>query len=227
MSRDARERLAAAIRTLISHAVETDIDPADAQATAERIEQIAGELDRHPRREPKMPKYPHFEDLQINFGDDPVIGKSNPIAPPVEVSIDGKIVRAHANVGRQYEGPPGFVHGAVIASIFDMVLGLVNVVSGNAGMTGTLTVRYRRPTPLNTDLDVEAHVERVDGRKVFTKGTISATGTLTAECEGIFVALTEEMGADLFPTLDRNALRERLEARERFGGLSDEVGHND
>src|SRR5207237_4704993 len=69
MSRAARERLAAAIRTLISHAVETDIDPADAQATAERIEQIAGELDRHPRREPKMPKYPHFEDLQINFGD--------------------------------------------------------------------------------------------------------------------------------------------------------------
>ncbi len=49
-----------------------------------------------------------------------------------------------------YEGPPTCVHGGVIAEVFDEVLGAANIVAGVRAMTGTLTVRYRKPTPLNT-----------------------------------------------------------------------------
>ena len=47
-----------------------------------------------------------------------------------------------------YEGPPGNVHGGMVAAAFDEVLGMAQSLSGNAGFTGTLTIRYRSPTPL-------------------------------------------------------------------------------
>ena len=40
----------------------------------------------------------------------------------------------------------------MIAETFDEMLGAANIVAGNPGMTGTLTIRYRKPTPLRTDL---------------------------------------------------------------------------
>ncbi len=47
-----------------------------------------------------------------------------------------------------YEGPPTCVHGGVIAELFDELLGISNILAGPGAMTGTLTIRYRRPTPL-------------------------------------------------------------------------------
>ena len=65
-------------------------------------------------------------------------------------------------------------------------------LTGNPGMTGSLTIRYRRPTPLLTELVFEAHVDRVEGRKIFTHGKLSANGVLTAEAEGLFIAVGQE-----------------------------------
>jgi acyl-CoA thioesterase FadM len=56
-------------------------------------------------------------------------------------------------------------------------------------MTGTLTVRYRKPTPLHTELRLAARVDRVEGRKIFASGGIHAGDLLTAEAEGIFISV--------------------------------------
>ena len=70
-------------------------------------------------------------------------------------------------------------------------------------MTGTLEVRYRRPTPLHTDLRFDATLDRRDGRKLFTSGRLYAGDELTAEAKGLFItvdfskvaAMMEERGA--------------------------------
>ena len=80
-----------------------------------------------------------------------MIGRYNPLAPPVRSrSIDGA-VHGTANLDAAYEGPPGCVHGGVIASMFDELLGVANISAGVGAMTGTLTIKYRSPTPLQTD----------------------------------------------------------------------------
>ena len=56
----------------------------------------------------------------------------------------------------QYEGPPGCVHGGVIALVFDELLGAANIAAGSPGMTGTLTIRYREPTPIRTEIRLES-----------------------------------------------------------------------
>ena len=197
--REARERLADALRAAIDHVVDSEAPPEVFRQAAEEVERLAELLGPHPRRGPKQPHVPDLENLQETFWRDPVVGRSNPVAPPLEVEIEDAVVLARGNLGFAYEGPPGYVHGAVIAGAFDQVLGLANLASGNVGMTGTLTVRYRKPTPLHTDLVFEGWADRVEGRKIFTVGELRAGEELTAEAEGVFVNLLERRAVELFP----------------------------
>ena len=75
------------------------------------------------------------------------------------------------------------MHGGWVALTFDELLGMTNIASGHPGMTGTLKIRYLRPTPLFTDVRLEAWTERVEGRRIVA-ARLWAGDTLTAEAEG-------------------------------------------
>lgn len=117
----------------------------------------------------------------------PVVGPLNPISPAIGLEFDGERLHGTAVLGAVYNGPPGMVHGGIIALVFDELLGATNVCHGLGGFTGTLSVRYEKPTFIDTELTLEGWIERVEGRKVFTCGTISIDGTVTARAEGIFI----------------------------------------
>jgi acyl-coenzyme A thioesterase PaaI-like protein len=124
----------------------------------------------------------------------PMIGFANPIAPPVEVwAVEGedgqREIRGRVTFDYPYEGPPTCVHGGTIAALFDELMGAANIIAGKAGMTGTLTVRYRRPTPLLASLDLVARFTGTERRKIFTWGGIYHDGELTAEAHGVFIAM--------------------------------------
>lgn len=114
------------------------------------------------------------------------VGLRNAIAPPimVESSPDG-LHWAELTLGAAYEGPTGLVHGGIGALILDHVLG-ATAKSVASSFTGTLTLRYRRGTPLGT-LRAEARVDRTEGRKVIVTGTLSDADGVTIEAEGIFI----------------------------------------
>ncbi len=114
-------------------------------------------------------------------------GFRNAVAPPLNVRTDpdGR-TWADFHLGPQYEGPAGLTHGGVSALILDQVLGDCAVASGNPGMTGTLSLRYRKPTPLG-DLHAEARFDRLDGVKAIVKGHIADAEGICVEAEGIFI----------------------------------------
>jgi acyl-coenzyme A thioesterase PaaI-like protein len=118
-----------------------------------------------------------------------VVGPLNPIAPPLSFVFDGERLHGTGPLPAAYVGPPGTVHGGVVAMVLDELLGAVNACLGLGAFTGTLSIRYERPTPIATDLELESWVERTEGRKVFTVGTISAGGEVTARAEGVFIRL--------------------------------------
>jgi acyl-coenzyme A thioesterase PaaI-like protein len=129
----------------------------------------------------------------------PVSGRLNPLAPPVEYDeITEAGIEAGVTFGVAYQGPPGYVHGAFIAGVFDDVLGAANMASGNPGMTVQLNVRYRRPTPLREPLRVSARHTRREGRRIYAEATLRAAGEVTAEAEGIFAEITFEHARKLF-----------------------------
>jgi len=117
----------------------------------------------------------------------PVIGEHHPAQPIFEIHHEPGRTHGRVNFGVTYEGPPGCVHGGFVAFFFDQILGQHNVWSRIPAMTGTLTVRYRRATPLLTDLDFEVRSQRAGARKVVTTGRLSAGGEILCEAEGVFV----------------------------------------
>jgi acyl-coenzyme A thioesterase PaaI-like protein len=93
-----------------------------------------------------------------------------------------------------HTGPPGTVHGGWVAFAFDEVLGWANVHAGRPGMTGKLTIRYRRPTPIGVPVEFRVPWPTGEGRRVHTHGTLFANGAVTAEADGLFVHFSREQG---------------------------------
>jgi acyl-coenzyme A thioesterase PaaI-like protein len=110
----------------------------------------------------------------------------------LEDSVVGSAV-----LGSAYEGPPGCVHGGVDAAMFDELVGLTQTLSGKPGMTGRLTVSYRAPTPLHTELRFTGKVRSVSGRKIVCVGTIHAGEQLCAEAEGLFIHIDPQKFIDM------------------------------
>jgi acyl-coenzyme A thioesterase PaaI-like protein len=126
-------------------------------------------------------------DPHAMFPYSPVVGWLNPLAPPASWWREGDGAVGTVRMPVACNGPQGMVHGGIIAELFDELLGTVAAMHGVAGYTGTLTVRYRSPTPIEADLDLAAHVDRVEGRKAFVVGTLHHEGRLCAEAEAVFV----------------------------------------
>lgn len=91
------------------------------------------------------------------------------------------------------EGPPGHAHGGSMAAVLDDAIGKVGWLNGHRVVAGSITVKFRNMLPLGTDATLEATVDRIEGRKVFTRGKLYASdGTVFAEAEGLFIELSPE-----------------------------------
>ena len=150
------------------------------------------QVDGQPGQTALRPRLAGAEEFQTAepgrfFPYSPVVGPLNPIAPPLTFTFDGARLRGTGALHAPFAGPPGTVHGGIIAMVLDELLGACNACLGLGAFTGTLTIRYERPTPIATDLEMESWVDRTEGRKVFTVGTISARGEVTARAEGVFI----------------------------------------
>ena len=92
-----------------------------------------------------------------------VVGLRNAIAPPLTIVQEGRGVRSSFTLGAAYEGPPGSVHGGVLALVLDQMLGEAAGAGGKPGMTATLTLTYqqrtaaRRPHQRGLDRAVRGH----------------------------------------------------------------------
>ena len=186
-------RVAAAGREVIERIAGTDLPDDALERAAQALEDAVAALDgpRRTRRESGFAEAANAGGTpHAHFDHSPVMGVANPIAPPsrIERLGDDQVV-LHLRFGSAYEGPPGSVHGGMVAAAFDEVLGMAQSLGGQPGMTGTLTVRYRRPTPLHRDLRFVGTFVGVEGRKIFTTGACYDGDTLTAEAEGLFISV--------------------------------------
>jgi acyl-coenzyme A thioesterase PaaI-like protein len=123
------------------------------------------------------------------MGINPAIGSCNPVAPVVRLKIgEDRSVQGTVHFGLAHVGPPYRAHGGVVASVFDQVLGVATIAAGSPGMTGSMTVKYRRATPLHEDLRIEAAFTGGEGRTSHARGFIyDAEGRVTAEAEAMFI----------------------------------------
>lgn len=210
-----REQLAAAVRDLVDAVLTAEhASPDDLLDAAAAAEEIAIRLGREPRTDDRTRSRPSARDHTDYLPRSPLVGEVSPLAPPVAWRVVDGRVQARGIYHAAYEGPPGYVHGGWVALTFDEILGMANLAAGRPAMTGTLKVRYLRPTPLHTEVEIEGWTDRVEGRRVVARGRMVANGRVTAEAEGLFVIIDAERAHEYFG-------RPRAEAAEP--GVADEA----
>ncbi len=184
------EHLANEMRRIIERLAVVRPPAGELESAAEAAAAFADRLDCLPERERSW-EISEAGLLPRDFvAYSPVSGASNAIAPPVSLAVvddgaGGMHVEGHVTYGPAYEGPPGHVHGGLVAAMFDELLGFAQQ---GPGFTGTLTIRYLRPTPLNRELQLRADVVSVQGRKRLIRGTCALEAVVLTEAEGLFIA---------------------------------------
>ncbi len=93
-------------------------------------------------------------------------------------------------VSRRFEGPPGHVHGGIIATVLDEAMGKVNRQKGIVALTRRMSVDYLQPVPLGVKLLAVGWPVSQDGRKHFHAGEIrTPAGIVLARSDGLFIAI--------------------------------------
>lgn len=212
----AKRRLAQALRQLTEVLVTSTPTVQAMDAIAAQLETQVQELSAAPRLYGQMAFQAdgdHGKRGEVNHELNALAGWSNPLAPGLNMWFEGAEARGTVNCGYAYEGPPGHIHGGYVAAIFDQFMGMAQIIGKQPGMTGTLKVRYLRPTPLNRDLRLSARLERLEGRKTIMHAEMRAGDTVTATCEALFIRPLGGLGlqdikVDVAAT-DRDALLPR------------------
>ena len=193
------EEVVAAIRELgrTAHAIESSPEVREeALALVEAARNLLG--DGAPRRRWYELGSGHTDETRARNRElSTFSGSLNPVAPPMTIRAgttdDGRAALiGSVRLDRLREGPPRAVHGGVLAGLFDELLGGGQRLEGGPpGMTGRLTVRYRRPTPLDADLELRVWIHDERTRRVTVRGDCVVVGDepgrVTAEAEAIFL----------------------------------------
>ncbi|MGB8502640.1 PaaI family thioesterase [Mycobacterium sp.] len=118
--------------------------------------------------------------------------RGNILQVPAELAkTDDGRVRGTAQFRRFHLGRNGAVHGGSIAMLFDSVLGYTGakLTRSPYQRTAYLHVNYRQIVPVEKELQVDAGIERIDGRKIFVEGRITDGDAVLADGEALFVRL--------------------------------------
>jgi acyl-coenzyme A thioesterase PaaI-like protein len=103
---------------------------------------------------------------------------------------DGRI-RGTATFRRYHLGRNGAVHGGALGLLFDSALGYTasKLTKSPYQRTAFLHINYRKIVPIEKELQIDAGIVRIDGRKIVVEGRLLDGDTLLTDAEALFVKL--------------------------------------
>jgi uncharacterized protein (TIGR00369 family) len=118
-------------------------------------------------------------------------GKANPTGLNLEFLLaEDQSVVCNAIVPDTFEGPVGYVHGGIIATLLDEAMSKAVRARGIIAMTRNMEVDYQRPVPSLATIRLEARVVRSEGRKHYTEATIlDSRGKTLATSKALFIQI--------------------------------------
>lgn len=152
-----------------------------------------------------------------------VCGQRNPYGLKLVFRQEEQSIVADFRPHEEHQGFPGVIHGGIVASVLDEVLGRTSLLGTHPEwtMTGKLELRYRRYVPYGPLLRVRASLEKERRQMLQASGVLTLAedeSVVFAEASGIFLPLpdniTDEIMKD-FPGL-RNFIQPLTPGPEAF-----------
>ncbi|MBV8197089.1 MAG: PaaI family thioesterase [Candidatus Eremiobacteraeota bacterium] len=130
-----------------------------------------------------------MSELPFDDGNCFACGESNPIGLHVRFARSEDGVVARADLASLYQGWRGIAHGGIVMALLDEAMAYAAGFAGHRGVTATMSVRFRKPVPLEAPIEVRG---RVVWRRRNVLGVeasvVDGSGTTLAQAEGSVVS---------------------------------------
>jgi uncharacterized protein (TIGR00369 family) len=116
-------------------------------------------------------------------------GQANPMGLHLEFLLapDHSVVSLPA-IPDMFEGPTGYLHGGIIATLLDETMSKAIRAGGFTAMTRQMEVNYLRPVPSGAPLRLEGRLASSEGRKHWAEAKIlNEEGAILAQGKGLFI----------------------------------------
>ena len=120
-------------------------------------------------------------------------GRENPLGLHLdEFALDGAEVRATFTPRAEYRGSENVLHGGVTATALDEILVWAGILLEKVmTVTGTLELKYRKPVPLDQEIQVSGKVDERSGRRMQISGRLSVDDVPLVIGSGLYVVVAE------------------------------------
>ena len=125
---------------------------------------------------------PHHDPACWGCGDNP---DGIHLARPEREGLDR--YSAHFRFRERHQGGPGLAHGGLVAAALDEACGLLATWYRFPTVTARIFVRYRRPVPINRELELQAWLTGERGRRLHVDAELREGDDLLAQARGAFL----------------------------------------
>jgi acyl-coenzyme A thioesterase PaaI-like protein len=118
-------------------------------------------------------------------------GLANLFGLQLEAELDGDASLAgRCFVKQDHQGPPGYAHGGILATVLDEAMALLVHGLGIRALTRRLEVDLRAPAPVGAFVHVRARVEVRDGERLTLRAELAGDDERKlATATGVFAIL--------------------------------------
>ncbi|HEV2709540.1 MAG TPA: PaaI family thioesterase [Edaphobacter sp.] len=126
-------------------------------------------------------------------------GPANPQGLHLDFTIDARnpeapTATARIQLTQMHEGPPGYIHGGIVATLLDEAMSKLNRPLNVLAMTRHMEIDYLRPAPLHQPLVLISRHLRREGRKLFHDAEIQyPDGSVLARGKGLFIIIDKKL----------------------------------
>ena len=122
-----------------------------------------------------------------------VCGRDNPIGLHMHFFIDNaKCVHAEYVPQESHQGFPGVMHGGLVTTMLDELIGRTAIAMDLWCMTAKLEVRFRKPVPIGEPLKLKGEITKTTSRLLEGRGELRLSdGSLAVEAIGTYLRIPD------------------------------------
>ena len=99
-------------------------------------------------------------------------GSKNPIGLKLNFNTKNEKTIASLNLGKNYEGYKGIVHGGILSTIIDSVMLKCLFSDGFNALTARMDIRFKKPVFIDSEYTASSVVLSTNNEFVYLKATI-------------------------------------------------------
>lgn len=175
-------RFIEAVRTLQDHARAADAPDEVIGEAADLVEKVTALLAPYEADEWHSPSGRRLD----------LPNRGNIMSVPMDLHVTAEeTVVGTVTFRRFHLGRNGAVHGGVLGLLFDSLLGFTTakLTKSLYQRTAHLGIDYRRIVPIGRELQVQAGIDRIEGRKIFVSRRLLDGPDVLTESDALFVRL--------------------------------------